>query len=529
MTNSIAELESDAKCIFLIGTNITENHPVIGMKIKKNILYNHAKLIVADPRHTEIANYADVYMQHKPGTDVALLNGMMNVIINEDLLDKDFIANCTEGFEELKKTVARYTPEYASQITEVPAEDIIKAARIYAEAETASLCYAMGITQHSTGTDNVKSCCNLAMLTGNIGRPGTGVNPLRGQNNVQGACDMGALPVTYPAYQKVIDENVQAKFEKAWGTKLSSKNGLTLTKVINEAHSGNIKALYVMGENPMVSDPDLAHVEEALDNLELLVVQDIFMTETAQRADVVFPAAAFAEKDGTFTNTERRVQRVRKAVEPPGQAQEDWRILSELAVRMGFPMQYKSSEDIFEEIRTVTPSYAGMSYERLEGEGLTWPCPSAEHPGTPILHKDGKFTRGKGLFAAIEWLPPQENPDDEYPLILTTGRTLFHYHTGTMTRRVQALDQHIPENWVEVNPNLAKRLKISDGEKVKLITRRGSIEVAAKITDGIDENVVFTLFHFSEAAANNLTNAAALDPVADIPEYKVCAARMEKI
>jgi len=529
MTNSIAELEKDADCIFLIGTNTTENHPVIGMKIKKNVLYNKAKLIVADPRNIDLADYADVYMQHKPGTDVALLNGMMNVIINENLMDREFIENNTEGYEEMKQVVEKYTPERASQITGVPAEDIIKAARLYAKADAASLCYAMGLTQHSTGTDNVKSCCNLAMLTGNIGRPGTGVNPLRGQNNVQGACDMGALPVVFTAYQKVIDEAPRSKFEAAWGVKLPDKNGLTLTAAINKAHAGEIKALYVMGENPMVSDPDLAHVEEALQNLEFLVVQDIFLTETAKFADVVLPAASFAEKEGTFTNTERRVQRVRKAVDPPGQAREDWKIIGDLASRMGYPMKYSSSEEIFEEIRQLTPSYAGMNYKRLEGRGLVWPCPAEDHPGTPYLHKDGKFTRGKGLFSPVEFIAPAENPDEEYPLILTTGRSLYHYHTGTMTRRSAALDKHVPENWVEISPVLAEKLKIADGERVKLATRRGSIELKALVTDGIAENVVFTLFHFAEAAANTLTNADALDPVAGIPEYKVCAARLEKI
>lgn len=529
MTNSINELEKDARCIFVIGTNTTENHPVIGMKIKRNVLYNGGKLIVADPREIELSKYADVYMQHKPGSDVALINGMMNVIINENLLDSDFIAQNTEGYEEMKQVVQKYTPEYASEITGVPAQDIIKAARLFAESEAGSICYAMGLTQHSTGTDNVKSCCNLAMLTGNMGRPGTGVNPLRGQNNVQGACDMGCLPVTYPAYQKVIDETPRLKFEQAWGVKLPDKNGLTLTAVINQAYEGNVKALYVMGENPMVSDPDLDHVEEALDKLEFLVVQDIFLTETAQKADVVFPSASFAEKDGTFSNTERRVQRVRKAINPPGVAQEDWQIISNLATRMGYPMQYKNAEEIFEEIRKLTPSYAGMNYTRLEGKGLVWPCPTEDHPGTSYLHKDGNFSRGKGLFSAVEYNDPAEVPCEEYPLILTTGRNLYHYHTGTMTRRSQALNQHVPENWVEINPTMAKKLNIIDGEKVKLATRRGSIEVKACITDRVADDVVFTLFHFSEAAANLLTNAAALDPVAGIPEYKVCAARLEKL
>lgn len=528
MTNSIGELGTDATCIFLIGTNTTENHPVIGMKIKQNVLYNGANLIVADPRRIELAEIADVYMQHKPGTDVALLNGMMHVIIQENLVAQEFVDNCTEGYEAMKAVLEKYTPEYASAITGVPAEDIKKAARLYAKAQNGSLCYAMGLTQHSTGTDNVKSCCNLAMITGNIGRPGTGVNPLRGQNNVQGACDMGALPVVYTAYQGVTVEANREKFEKAWGVPLPDKNGFTLTAVINKAHHGEIKGLYVMGENPMVSDPDLAHVEEALENLDFLVVQDIFLTETAKYADVVLPAASFVEKDGTFSNTERRVQRVRKAVNPPGAARLDWEILCDISTRMGYPMSYPNSEAIFEEIRQLTPSYAGISYQRLEGKGLVWPCPTEEHPGTPYLHKDGKFSRGKGAFTAIDFLPPAENPDDEYPLILSTGRNLFHYHTGTMTRRSSALDAFVPENWVEINPALAQKLGVANGDKVVLSTRRGKITLPARITDIIPENTVFTLFHFAEAAANVLTNAAALDPVAGIPEYKVCAAKLEK-
>jgi formate dehydrogenase major subunit len=528
MTNSINELQNDATAIFLIGTNTTENHPVIGYKIKSNVRKNGAKLIVADPRRIDLADLADVYMQFRPGTDVALINAMMNVIISEGLLDKEFIENRTEGFDEVAKVVEKYTPEYVEPITGVPADDIRKAARIYAEAERGSICYAMGLTQHSTGTDNVKSICNLAMLTGNLGKPGTGVNPLRGQNNVQGACDMGALPVSYPAYQQVTNPDVREKFEKAWGVSLSPNNGLTVTAAINKAHHKELKAIIVFGENPMVSDPDLQHVDEALDNLEFLMVQDIFLTETAQKADVVFPGVTFAEKDGTFTNTERRVQRVRQAISPRGDARQDWQIICELSNRLGYPMNYDSPEEIFEEIRTVTPSYAGITYERLEGKGLHWPCPTEDSPGTPILHKE-KFNRGLGLFHAIEFKEPQELPDEEYPLILSTGRTLFHYHTGTMTRRAVALDAHQPDNRIQINPVTAERLNIADGEKVRVVTRRGSIELKASVTDILEENVIFTFFHFSEAAANRLTNAGALDPVAGIPEYKVCAARIEKL
>lgn len=528
MTNTIGELENDATAIFLIGTNTTENHPVIGYKIKSNVRKNGAKLIVADPRRIELAEMADVYMQFRPGTDVALVNAMMHVIIKEGLADEEFIANRTEGYEEFAAVVEKYTPEYASVITGVPAEDIIKAARIYAEAERASVCYAMGVTQHSTGTDNVKSICNLAMLTGNLGRPGTGVNPLRGQNNVQGACDMGALPVVYTGYQAVTNPEIQAKFEKAWGVKLSGKNGYTLTETINKAYEGVVKGLFVLGENPMMSDPDINHVEEALDNLEFLVVQDIFLTETALKADVVLPGATFAEKEGTFSNTERRVQRVRKAIEPIGDAKADWEILCELSTRLGYPMSYNSAEEIFEEMRSLTPSYAGITYERIDKTGIQWPCPTEDHPGTPFLHKD-KFSRGLGLFHAIDFNEPVELPDDEYPLILTTGRSLFHYHTGTMTRRSVAIDKHKPSNELEINPAMAEKLNIADGEMIKVSTRRGSIEIRAKLTDIVEENVIFTTFHFSESPANMLTNADSLDPVAKIPEYKVCAAKVEKL
>jgi len=528
MTNSIGELEKDATAIFLIGTNTTENHPIIGYKIKKNVRENGAKLIVADPRRIELAEMADVYMQFRPGTDVALINGMMNVIINEGLLAKDFIEKRTEAYEDMKQVVEKYTPEMVSAITGVPAEDIVKAARIYAEAEAASICYAMGLTQHHTGTDNVKSICNLALLTGNLGRPGTGVNPLRGQNNVQGACDMGALPVVYPAYQAVTADANREKFEKAWGVKLSPNNGLTLTAAINKAHHGDLKALYVLGENPMVSDPDTHHVGEALENLDLLVVQDIFLTETALMADVVFPGVTWAEKDGTFSNTERRVQRVRQAVSARPGTRQDWQILSDLTTRLGYPSNYASPEEIFEEIRSLTPSYAGISYDRIEQTGIHWPCPNEEHPGTPVLHAE-KFNRGLGLFHAIEFKEAFELPDEEYPLILSTGRSLFHYHTGTMTRRSFALDAHQPENEVQVNPKTAAELGIKDGEKVRLTTRRGSIELKAQLTDILNEKLVFTFFHFSEASANVLTHAEVLDPVAGIPEYKVCAARLEKI
>ncbi len=529
MTNSIDELEKDANCIFVIGSNTTENHPVIGMKIKKNVLNNGAHLIVADPRMTDLAKVADVYMPHLPGSDVALVNAMMNVIISEGLANQDFIAQHTEGYEAMAAVVEKYTPEYAEPITGVPAEKIRQAARLYAQEGNSAICYAMGLTQHRTGTDNVKSVCNLAMLTGNIGRPGTGVDPLRGQNNVQGACDMGGLPNVFTAYQAVTNDAAREKFEKAWGVPLSGQTGLVLTEVINKAHHGDIKALYVVGENPLLSDPDLHHVEEAMEKVDFIVVQDIFLSETARFADVVLPSACFAEKDGTFSNTERRVQRVRKAVSAPGKARPDWEILCDIATRMGYPMNYVSSEEIFEEIRTLTPSYAGISYQRIENGGLQWPCPTQEHPGTPYLHKDGNFSRGLGAFTAIDYIPPGEVPDDEYPLTLTTGRILFHYHTGTMTRRASALNEHVPEGELEINPEQANALQIKNGELVRVSTRRSSLEIKAKVTEAVAPGVIFMTFHFAETPANLLTSSEFLDPVAKIPEYKVSAAKVEKI
>ncbi len=523
MTNSFDDLET-ADCILVIGSNTTENHPIVGLRIKKAVMKNDCKLIVAEPRHIRLCYYADQWMRQKPGTDVALINGMMNVILAEGLADEAFIEERTEGFEELKKVVSEFTPEKAAAITGLEADEIRKAARTFANADSAAIIYAMGITQHTTGVDNVLSLANLALLTGNLGRPGTGVNPLRGQNNVQGACDMGGLPGDLTAYQKVADEAARAKFEKAWGVTLSAKPGLTLMEMMDAAHAGDIKALYVVGENPMVSDPDLHHVEQALREVGLLVVQDIFLTETAALADVVLPAASFAEKNGTFSNTERRVQRVRKAVESPGNAREDSRIIADLSARMGYPMPAVEGEEVMAEIATLTPSYAGINYERLEKGSLQWPVPDLEHPGTPILHT-AKFTRGLGLFHAIESKPPAEETNAEYPFVLTTGRLLTHYHTGSMTRRVAALEELEPRSFAEINPVDAAALGITAGDMIALETRRGAIRVEARVTDHILPGVIFIPFHYAEAAANVLT-CAELDPVAKIPEYKVCAVRV---
>lgn len=528
MTNSLADIYK-GDVLFLIGTNTTENHPVIATKMKQAVTKGTAKLIVADPREIDMTRFAHIWLRHTPGTDVALINGLMHVIIEEGLYDKEYVQNRTEGFEEMREVLKRYTPQFVEGIAGVPQEDLRRAARLYAEAQRAAIFYAMGITQHITGTDNVKSLANLAMLCGNIGIEGGGVNPLRGQSNVQGACDVGALPNVFPAYQQVANEEVRKKFEAAWKvSQLPGKPGLGVTEMIPAAAKGAIKAMYIMGENPMVSDPDLRHVEEGLKNLDFLVVQDIFLTETAQIADVVLPAACFAEKDGTFTNTERRVQRVRKGVDMPGQARTDWEIIADLAACMGYEMRYRSADEIFEEITQVTPSYAGISYKRLDKEGgIQWPCPTPKHPGTPYLHKD-KFVRGKGLFHAIEFIPPAELPDKEYPLLLSTGRVLYHFHTGSMTRRDEGLNFRYPEGHMEMHPVDAMELGVAEGERVRVASRRGEIEITVQVTPRSPQGTVFIPFHFFEAAANRLTNAA-LDPIGKIPEYKVCAVKVAKV
>ncbi len=524
MTNSIDELEY-TDLILAAGTNTTENHPVIGMKVKRAVKQHGTKLIVIDPRGIDLVKYADIWLCQKPGTDVAVFNGLMNVIIAEGLHAKGYIAERTEGFDALKTAVTKYTPEYVEKISGVSAEDLKKAARLYAKANKASIIYAMGITQHISGTDNVKSTANLAMLCGNIGIEGGGVNPLRGQNNVQGACDMGGLPDVFPAYQQVANEDARKKFETAWGATLSGKHGLTIVEIMNAAGRGDIKAIYIMGENPLISDPDLHHIKKELQKLDLLVVQDIFLTETAEFADVVLPSASFAEKDGTFTNTERRVQRIRKVVNAPGEAKPDWEIIAGISTKMGYPMNYSSAKEIFEEIAKVTPSYAGISYERIEKEGIQWPCPTPEHQGTKFLHKE-KFSRGLGLFHAIEYIPPAELPDKEYPLILSTGRVLYHYHTGTMTRRAVGPSERCPESLIEIHPDDAVKFGVNDGQMVKVTSRRGTVEAKAQITQKSPQGTIFMNFHFAEAAVNLLTNPV-LDPIGKIPEYKVCAVKLE--
>lgn len=526
MTNTIADIET-ADVILITGSNTSENHPVLSTFVKRAVKFNGAKLIVVDPRRIKMAQFAEHYLRPNLGTDVAWINGMMHVIIKENLQDQDFIDQRTEAFDALKQIVDKYTPEFVEGITGIPAERLIAAARLYASAKTGSILYCMGITQHVSGTDNVKLLADLAMLCGNLGMPGGGVNPLRGQNNVQGACDMGGLPNVYTAYQPVADLAVAKKMEEAWGvTGLSTEIGLKATEMLPKAHSGDLKALYVIGENPLVSDADLNHAIDCLSKLDFLVVQDIFLTDTAEMADVVLPATCFAEKEGTFSNTERRVQRVRKAVDAPGEAKDDWWITSRIATRMGYEMNYHDSEAIFKELASVTPSYAGISYDRIEAVGIHWPCPTADHPGTPILHGQ-QFTRGKGLFHAIEWIPPDEQVDDDYPLYLTTGRVLYQYHTGTMTMKSEGLNELAPNSFVEISRGDAARYEVKDGDSVTVSSRRGNITARIKVSTKAAIGTVFIPFHYAQAAANKLTNAA-LDPIAGIPEFKVCAVKIDK-
>ncbi len=525
MTNPTEDfLESDI--ILVTGSNTTENHPIIGLKIREAVARG-AKLVLFDPRQIQLSQIATVWARQKPGTDVAWINGLLHVIVRDGLMNTDFIESRTEGGEAVEKLVASYTPERVSEITGVPAELIEEAAHLYAKAERASIVYSMGITQHVTGVDNVRSLANLAMITGQIGRPGTGVNPLRGQNNVQGACDMAALPNFFPGYQQVADADIRAKFERAWNVELPDAPGMTVTQMFPAVLEGKIKAMYIMGENPVLSDADVTHVEEALEKLDFLVVQDIFLTETAKLADVVLPASSFAERDGTYTNTERRVQLTRPVVRAPGQARRDLEIVCDIATAVGYPMTYASTSEVNDEMRGLTPSYGGISHERLEaGEQLHWPCPSDDHPGTPILHRE-TFTRGLGQFHPVEYKPADEETDASFPIVLTTGRMLEHYHTGTMTRRSKALDGLVPGPFVEVSGADATQIEVEDGDPVRVTSRRGSIILPAKVGSRVDTGVLFIPFHFWEAAANVLTNPAA-DPTAGIPEFKVCAVKLER-
>ena len=526
MTNSIAEIP-DADVLFIIGANPTEAHPIIGLHMRA-ALRKGAKFIVADPRKTWFAGHADYFLQLRPGSDCMLLNAMMNVIISEGLENKDFVEKYTENFESLKEYCKDVTPERVEKITGVPADKIKGAARLFATAGKAGIYYTLGITEHVCGTENVRTIANLSMLCGQIGRPSTGVNPLRGQNNVQGACDMGTDPDRFHGYQYVSDPEAREKFEKAWDVKLNPKPGLKMPECFMGANDGSIKAMYLVGEDNVMSEPDQAHVISALERCDFVVAQDIFLSETAKYADVVLPASSCAEKDGTFTNSERRVQRVRAAVQPVGNSKPDWQIVCELSTLMGYPMEYKHPSEIWDELAALAPKFfGGINYKRIDDVGLPWPCPDKNHPGTKYLHKDGNFTRGKGEFFAPACRRPAEEPDKDYPLILSTGRTLQHHGGGTMTRRAKGSMQLQPECFVEISRFDADMHGMEDGEMIRVITRRGKLKTRAKITD-IKEGVIWLPMHFAEAAANKLT-ITAYDNITMTAEYKVCAARVERL
>lgn len=526
MTNSINEI-SDAACIFAIGTNTTANHPIIGRQVTRAV-QKGAKLIVVDPRRIPLCRMADIWLRLRPGTDIALLNGIMRVIIEENLIDTSFIEERCEDYEAFEASTMENDLATAEKITGVPAQDIARAARMFGSYIPATILYTLGITEHSHGTDNVRALANLALLTGNIGIPSTGVNPLRGQNNVQGACDMGALPNVYTGYQKVENEKVRRKFEKAWNCKLSPSNGITLTEMFEAAREGKIKALYLKGEDPVVTDADTTFIEKAISHLELFVVQDIFLTETARLADVVLPAASFAEKDGTFTNTERRVQRVRKAIEPKGNSRPDWMIICDIAKSMGAKgFDFGSPQEVFEEMRGLTPSYGGITYERIEKSGLQWPCPDHEHPGTQYLYSERFNTpSGRAKFAPISYRPPAETTSHEYPFVLVTRRCAFHYH-AVMTHKAEGFDELRSEEHVEIHPADAASLEIQDGEVIKVTSRRGSIKAKTKITEIVPAGVVCMTFNFAKTRTNILTSRA-LDPITKTPEFKVCAVKIER-
>ena len=530
MTNSIAEIDG-AKTFFVIGSNTTHAHPVIAQRIRRNVRYNGATLIVANPKAIELTWNAQHFIQHQPGSDVALLMGMCRYIVENDLHDKEFIAERCENFAEFLESLEPFTPEFVEETTGVPWEQIAEAARVYATNRPSQLYYAMGITQHSHGTDNVLAVANLAMLTGNVGREFTGVNPLRGQNNVQGACDVGGLPDVYPGYQKVTIPEVREKFEKAWGVEnLDDQIGLTHTEIFDAVLDGQITAIYLVGENPYLTEANSKHARKALEKLEFLVVQDLFFSETAQYADVVLPAASYAEKEGTFTNTERRVQRIRRAIPPRGDSKPDWWITCQIARAMGAPgFDFDDPAEIMDEIAAVTPIYGGISYDRLDGDGLQWPCRDENDPGTKFLHKE-RFSRpsGKGQFVPLTYRPSAEIADEDYPLILTTDRSLYHYHSSTLTRRVEGLEQLNSFEQLQLNPDDASRLGIQDGDLVEITSRRGTIKTKAKVTRVCPDGVCSMTFHFWESPTNEITNPA-LDPVAKIPETKVAAVRVRKV
>ncbi len=527
MTNPIHDITHDVDCILLVGSNPEEAHPVVGMQIRRAVK-DGTRLIVVDPRDIGLSGQADIHIKLRPGTNVAFANGMMHVMIKEDLVDHEYIEKYAEGYEELKNIVKDYTPERVGEICHIDPDMLIEAARMYATAKKAPIIYCLGVTEHSTGTEGVMSMSNMAVLCGKIGRSGCGVNPLRGQNNVQGACDMGAMPTDYPGYQKVDNEEVRKKFEAAWGVALNPNPGLKATEVFPAAIEGKIKGLYICGEDPVVSDPDTHHIIKALKSLDFFVVQDLFMTRTAEYADVILPGISYAEKEGTFSNTERRVQRIRKAVTLKGNMRPDTDILTDLMNAMGYKQPYLTPAEIMDEIASVTPSFAGISHARLDaGESLQWPCTGKDHPGTPIMHAGGPV-RGKAYLYPAVYKESQELPDEEYPFILMTGRILYHYNAAAMTSRSEGLMDISGEGFIEVNHKDAERLGIDNGEKISVSSRRGSITATARVGRKVSEGETWMPFHFPDSPVNELTNAA-LDDFARIPEYKVCAVNIAKI
>jgi formate dehydrogenase major subunit/formate dehydrogenase alpha subunit len=541
MSNSMDDVARYAEALLVIGSNTTEQHPVFGAMLRQAVLKRGAKLVVADPRKIDLTEFATLHLRQRPGTDVALLNGLMNIILVRGWEDRSFIEARTEGFDEFREVVDRYTPELTAEITGISTEQLYQAAELLAIHKPMAVIWAMGITQHIVGVRNVMDLANLQMLLGNMGVAGGGVNPLRGQNNVQGACDMGGLPNVFPGYQPVTSQEARYKFEAAWGAPLSERVGMTITEMIPDAKNGKIKALYILGEDPVTSDPDSNHIRACLEACDFIVLQEIFPSETSRYADVLLPGVSFAEKSGTFTNTERRVQMCRQAIAPVGEARPDWQITSELARRVleespervtrskFSSWDYEDTDEILQEVAALTPSYAGISHSRLErGERLQWPVKGEDHPGTPILHV-GEFTRGRGKFSPIEHIPPAELPDDDYPMLLSTGRVLYHWHGGSMTRRAQGLLEIYPESLVEIHPDDAIRIGLNGERAIRIQSRRGEMVAQAVVSERVTPGMIFANFHFpGEQNANNLT-IAALDPVAKIPEYKICAVKIEAI
>jgi predicted molibdopterin-dependent oxidoreductase YjgC len=539
MSNSMDDVAKYAKAFFIIGSNTTEQHPVFGTMLRRAVKFRGAKLVVADPRRIDITDFATLHLRQRPGTDIALINGLMYIILEKGWQDQSFVDERTEGFDEFKATVMQYPPDKVSEITNIPVEQLYKAAEIIGVNKPTAVMWAMGITQHIVGVRNVMDLGNLQMLLGNMGKSGGGVNPLRGQNNVQGACDMGGLPNVYTAYQAVTSDEVHDKFDKAWGATSETKVGMTVTEMMPGILDGRTHSLYILGEDPVMSDPDTKHIRHCLEKIDFLLLQEIFPSETSVYADVLLPGVTFAEKTGTFTNTERRVQMVRKAIPTQGDARDDWWIISQIAkrilagsserVRSEAPYsswEYADQSAIMSEINALTPSYGGITHARLEaGERLQWPCPSLDHLGTPILHTK-QFTRGKGKFTPIDHVPPAERPDDDYPMLLSTGRVLYHWHGGQMSRRAKGLMQVYGEALIEMNPDDAEKLGLNGKNIVRVTSRRGSIEAQAWVTDRVPPGMVYANFHFPNASANELTHAT-LDPVAKIPEYKITAVKVE--